>query len=133
MKKLCFVAGLVCLSSGLLAQKESDTLFYKKQGMDSLLRAFPKLNRPFAPKEFNAPFNNPAETNNTFETTHPGARIINKTARETIYSISPDNMAVLVPDMNQVERMPNDRRSPGSRHDRMPNPYYPRLRDNNNK
>jgi len=100
--------------------------------MDSLLRAFPKLNRPFvmpAPKEFNAPFNNPAEKNNTFETAHPGARIINKTARGTIYSMSPDNMAVLVPDMNQVERMPNDRRSPGSRHDRMPNPLKPKSKE----
>jgi hypothetical protein len=131
MKKTCFVAALFCLSADLLGQKQSDSLSYKKESPDSLLGLFPKLNQPFvapAPKELNDLFNNPAEKNNNFETTHPGARIINKTSRGTIYSMLPDNMAVLVPDMNQVEKMPNGRRLFNAPGDRMPNPLKPKNR-----
>jgi hypothetical protein len=138
MKKSCFVAALVCLWAGLLAQKESGTLPYNNERLDSLLRVYPKPNRPFvlpAPKELNTtPFNSPAEKNNNFEATHPGATVINKTARGTIYNMAPDNMPVLVPDMSGVEKIPGNRRTFRSdQGDRMPNPYYPPSRQNPKK
>jgi len=131
MKKSCLIAAIFCLPAGLLAQKQSDTLT-KKESLDPLLRTFPQFNQPFVvpfPKEFNTPFNNLAKKDNDFETTHPGARMINKTARGTIYNMPTDNMAVLVPDMNQVERMPEGKRWFNSQGDRMPNPLKPKRRE----
>jgi hypothetical protein len=137
MKRSFFVALMVCLSASLLAQKESGVLPYNNERLDSLLHVNPRLNRPFglpAPKEFNTPFNNPAEKDYRFETTHPGATVINTTPRGTIYKMPLDNMAVLVPDMSGVERMPGSGRPfRSSQGDRMPNPYYPPSRQHSKK
>jgi hypothetical protein len=63
---------------------------------------------------------------NGFEKFNPGATVINKTNRGTIYNMPLDNMTVLVPDMKQQEKMsgssPDFRISPKSN---MPNPLYP--------
>jgi len=96
---------LVCLATGLMAQKESDRLPDKPR-VDSLFRSMPPSNQLF--QQFN-----------------PGATIINRSSRGTIYNMPQDNMAVLVPDMQQVENMPGSNPYKPAPRSKMPNPLYP--------
>lgn len=110
--------------SSALAQKQSDPLPYNKEHLDSMFRQFPKLQQPFvypAPNGYNLP-----EEPVAFDAKNPGATVINKTTRGTVYNMPLDNMAVLVPDMKKVEDMPsaNSRLRIYKEPDNMPNPLY---------
>lgn len=112
---------LLCTATGALAQKQGDLLPYNKERLDSLFRSFPKSDQPLL-----LPAPNALQTENmkNFEAVNPGAGIINKTPRGTVYNMPLDNMAVLVPDMGTVEKMPGSgafRQAPAGR---MPNPLY---------
>ncbi len=126
MKSLFSAALLCCILSSSFAQKQSDPLPYNKEQLDSLFKNLPKSNQPFvfpSPKGYTLP-----ENMNSFEMVNPGATVINKTTRGTIYNMPLDNMAVLVPDMNTVENMPGSSRNykpvPQSN---MPNPLQPQM------
>jgi len=120
---------LLCAAAGLFAQKQSELLPYSKERPDSLFRNLPKLNMPFVlpvPKQYSLPDNLFSENPKSFEALNPGATIINRTARGTIYNMPLDNMAVLVPGMQMTERMPGSSPyyKPAPRSN-MPNPLYP--------
>ncbi len=122
MKSINYIAALLlCTASGAFAQKQSDLLPYNKEKLDSLFRSLPKSNLPFV---LPAPKGMRSDYQKNFETLHPGATVINKTARGTIYNMPLDNMAVLVPYSKQVDNMPGShefRQAPATR---MPNPLY---------
>lgn len=107
MKKVYIIAVLMTgLLPAVFAQRKVDSLTDRLRA-DSLLRSLPAFNK-------------------TFEQLNPGATIINRTSRGTVYNMPLDNMPVLVPDMNSVEPMPgsspNYRPAPRSN---MPNPLFP--------
>ena len=115
--------------SAALAQKQSDPLPYNKEHLDSMFRQFPKLQQPFvypAPKGYNLPENAFTENPVAFEAINPGATVINKTTRGTVYNMPLDNMAVLVPDMKRVEDMSsaNSMLRIYKEQNNMPNPLY---------
>jgi len=142
MKRLYFITAILCCAlSGAYAQKQSDPLPYNKEKLDSLFDSTPQLfdNMPkrLTPLVVptpeggytlrNKPF--PETPNSSFETNNPGATIINKTSRGTIYNMPSDNMAVLVPDMNTVENMPGSNRNyKVSPQGNMPNPLAPKKK-----
>jgi hypothetical protein len=112
-----------------IAQQYPQVMPFNKKYLDSLLGSAQKKNQPLVIPN---PFANadPGTVNlNTppgFEDYNPGATVINKTSRGTIYNMPLDNMAVLVPNMNTVENMPgssNYFKSPPRTN--MPNPLYP--------
>jgi hypothetical protein len=104
MKKINSIVVLLCCAvAGAIAQKQSDLLPYNKEKLDSLFRSLPKSNLPFA---LPVPKGPGAENHQSFEALHAGATVINTTARGTIYNMPLDNMAVLVPNMIQAEKMP---------------------------
>lgn len=118
---------LCCAAICSFAQKQSGPLPYNKQRLDSLFNQLPKLNQPFAlpvPKGYSLPENRLPRKPKNFEGANPGATVINPTTKGIIYNMPLDNMAVLVPDMNQVERMPVANSRSGNYTDRMPNPLY---------
>ncbi len=70
-----------------------------------------------------------SEKPTNFETYNPGATVINKTNRGTIYNMPLDNMAVLVPDMKTVESMPGSNRNYKiTPQGNMPNPLAPKKK-----
>lgn len=94
----------ICLVAN--AQKESGPRLYDKERIDSLFNQQPRLLQPFA-------------------VTNPGSVKIGTTSKGTVYSMPKDNMAVLVPDMNNVERMPGSGNYTIAPPAIMPNPMYP--------
>ncbi len=131
MKKQSFMLVVLFISGAAMAQQQPP---YNKKLLDSLFHKLPDL-RTTIPvpmpspeyKLFRYPERTPVnEEMNGFEKFNPGAAVINKTNRGTIYNLPLDNMAVLVPDMNRLEKMPGSspdfRISPQSN---MPNPLYP--------
>jgi hypothetical protein len=134
MKKISFIATVFLFAAiPSFAQKQSGSLPYNKEKLDSLCRSFPKLQQqPFAlpsPKGYSLLQHSVPENPGSFETTNPGTVMINKTNRGIVYNMSLDNMAVLVPDMSGTERMPvsgySSKIIPA---DKMPNPLYHRNR-----
>ncbi len=115
------IALLLCTAAGAFAQKQGDPLPYNKEKLDSLFRSFSQPFQPLLPPAPNALL---AENMKTFEGVNPGATIINKTSRGTVYNMQLDNMAVLVPDMQGVEKMPGSRDFRQAPASRMPNPLY---------
>jgi hypothetical protein len=127
MQKIFFMAALVSCTSAGFAQKQSGSLHYNKEKLDSLFRSLPKLNQPFAapvPKGFVLPEGGSVQNANNFETANPGATVVDKTSRGTIYNIPLDNMAVLVPNMRETEKMPGSGSFKIAPRTKMPNPYY---------
>ncbi|MEP6748952.1 MAG: hypothetical protein ABJB86_14570 [Bacteroidota bacterium] len=61
----------------------------------------------------------------SFETANPCASVINKTSRGIVYNMPSDNMAVLAPDIRQVENMPGNKLQLDNSKDNMPNPLHP--------
>ena len=126
MKKSFIVAALSLSAAIAQAQKQPDILPFKKAEPDSAWGLFPKLyQQPFGapfPKEYSNPFTSGKERN-SFETLNPGAVLLNKTSKGSVYQMPIDNMAVLVPDMRAVEKMPGKRSFDVERLDKMPNPY----------
>jgi hypothetical protein len=123
MKKQHLVLAALLIPAALTAQEQQPGLTYNKKQLDSLFGLAQKFNLPFVnpvPKTFN--LTQPQH----FEELYPGATVINKTNRGIIYSMPLDKMAVLVPAMNQLERMPGSSQDfkIGPR-DNMPNPLYP--------
>ncbi len=107
MKKIYIIAVLMAgIIPAVFAQRKVDSLADKLR-TDSLVRNLPAFNK-------------------TFEQLNPGATIINRTSRGTVYNMPLDNMPVLVPDMSTVEHMPGSsptyRPAPRSK---MPNPLFP--------
>ncbi|MFT3936313.1 MAG: hypothetical protein QM726_21970 [Chitinophagaceae bacterium] len=132
MKSLFFLGVTLVASTSAFAQKQEDLSPYNKEKLDSMFRSYPRKNQPFvmpAPKDYSFPENTlTGAPSSDFEKLNPGATIINTTPRGTIYNMPQDNMAVLVPDMNAVERMPGGNKMyrvapPGN----MPNPLYPNI------
>lgn len=112
---------LLCTATGALAQKQGDLLPYNKEKLDSLFRSFPKSGQPLL---LPAPNTLLADNLKNFEALNHSAVIINKTSRGTVYNMPLDNMAVLVPYLQQVDQMPGShefRQAPATR---MPNPLY---------
>src|SRR4051812_6484057 len=101
MRKSLIVAALSFATVITQAQKESDSLPYKKPIPDSAWGLFPKLYQlPFntpLPKEYNNPFNSMGKAGNNFEKFNPGAALLYETSRGSFYKMPLDNMAVLVP------------------------------------
>ena len=132
MKSLFFLGATLIASISAFAQKQEDLSPYSKEKLDSMFRSYPRQNQPFvmpAPKDYSFPENTlPGATTSDFEKLNPGATVINTTSRGTIYNMPQDNMAVLVPDMNAVEKMPGSSKTyrvvPQSN---MPNPLYPNI------
>ena len=119
----------------LTAQKQSDQLPRNKDELDSSLQALPGFRSPLItplPKDNNTPFTRPGANANSFESNNPGTVFLHKTQQGNVYRVPLDNMAVLVPDMARVEKMPvlNSRTVPG---DKMPNPYRPGSGTNRKK
>jgi hypothetical protein len=115
------IALLLCTAAGAFAQKQGDPLPYNKEKLDSLFRSFPPPGQSLV---LPVPNTLPAENMKAFEGVNPAATIINKTSSGTVYNMPLDNMAVLVPDMQGVEKMPgshNFRQAPAGS---MPNPLY---------
>jgi len=136
MKRL-LIATTLSFSVGIIyAQKESEAL-PKSTTPDSTLGVFPKLyQQPFGetfPKEYNSPFTNKAKKNSGFETFNPGAVFLYKTPKGSVYKMPLDNMAVLVPEMSMVEKMPGRRLLDAEQTDKMPNPYHNPRRGPKNK
>jgi len=102
-KTYAFAALMLCITVGAFAQKQTIPLPVKLR-TDSLPHNFPG-----------------------FEAANPGATVINRTSRGIIYNMPLDNMAVLVPDMQNTEPMPGSSPfyKPAPRSN-MPNPLYPR-------
>jgi hypothetical protein len=129
MKASLFFAALLFSATRLPAQKQSDVPPRDKERTDSAWGIFPKLyQHPVpAPNENNDVFKAPGAKTNNFEMNNPGASLLYITPRGTVYRMPLDNMAVLVPDMNIVERMPRSRQLNSV--DRMPNLYraHPRV------
>jgi len=117
------------ISGAVMAQQEPQVMPYNKKYLDSLLGDAQKKAQPFVmPNPFTNSDPSTIDLTNplTFKDYNPGATVINKTSRGTIYNMPLDDMAVLVPDLNTVEKMPGSSRSfkpapPSS----MPNPLYP--------
>jgi hypothetical protein len=131
MKKCSFIAAIFLFASiPSFAQKQSGSLPYNKEKLDSLFRSFPKLQQPFAlpaPKGYSLPQYPVPGNPGSFETTNPGVVMINKTNRGIVYNMPLDNMAVLAPDMSGVEKMPvSGHSSKIIPADNMPNPLYHR-------
>lgn len=126
MKSIHLIAALqLCTAAGAFAQKQGDALPYNKEHLDSLFRQFQSPGTPFVLPAPNGKLLQPG-SNHTgqFEALNPGATVINKTAAGTVYNMPLDNMPVLVPDLNSVEKMPGSRdfrQAPGGN---MPNPLY---------
>jgi len=127
MKRLLIATTLSFSVALTYAQKESEAL-PKGPTPDSTWSVFPKLyQQPFGeafPKEYNRPFNNKGKKNSGFETSNPGAVFLYKTPKGSVYKMPLDNMAVLVPEMSMVEKMPGRRLSDAEQTDKMPNPYH---------
>lgn len=105
MKKAYAIA-ILLMGAGITVFAQKSEPFPDKKGTDSVVRVFPKLNQ-------------------SFEQANPGATIINRTNRGTIYNMPLDNMAVLVPGMNTVEIMPGSSpRYQPAPPSKMPNPLY---------
>jgi hypothetical protein len=127
MKTSFFMLALLS-ATAIMAQESNQPLQDFKQKMDSLQSITQRNNLPFVikvPKTFtNA--GKTWDTNGDFNNVHPDAIVLNKTSRGTIYSLSPDKMAVLVPDLQKTEKMPG-----GNLYfilppkNNMPNPLYP--------
>lgn len=140
MKRLTIIAAmLLCLIADANAQKQSDPL-PNKERVDSLFGNVPKLfdNMPkrITPLVVPSPDGGYmlrekpfSENPSSFETYNPGATVINKTNRGTIYNMPLDNMAVLVPDMKTVESMPGSNRNyKVAPQGNMPNPLAPKKK-----
>jgi|GEM_PF-1744069 len=123
MKKATIISVLLfCAATGVFAQKQSGPLPYNKERLDSLFNRLPGLNQPFAlpvPEGYSFPDHIPAENPKRFESLNPGVTFINQTKRGSIYNMPSDNMAVLVPDMRSIEKMPGS------------NPVYSQALPNN--
>src|SRR3978361_422045 len=111
MKKLLFYLGVLFGPATLFAQRELGSL-----QSDSLPLLAPDRSFETAPVHVK-----PGMTNaQRFEAANPGAKLVTHTRQGTVYSMTPDNMAVLVPKSDQTERMPCRRGlTPGP--DKMPN------------
>lgn len=136
MKTFFILVGLLGSTAAIQAQQSPLDWQKDKKKLDSLMAEAQKGNSPFL---FKGPrtmtdLSRTGKINGDFETAHPDAVVINKTYRGTIYSLSPDKMAVLVPDMQKLERMPGSHQyftlPPQSN---MPNPLYPQLRPKKKK
>ena len=122
MKRLyCTAAILLSMAIYANAQKQSGPLPYNKEQLDSLFRTLPRLNQPFV---LPVPEKIVSATPKNFEAVNPGAVIINKTSKGTIYNMPADNMAVLVPNLQQVEKMPGSNDFIQAPATGMPNPLY---------
>lgn len=120
---------LLLISGAAMAQQDSRVMPYNKKYLDSVMGEAYRKHQPFimqvpeGGKDLNTVY---LTTPKTFEELNAGATVINKTSRGTIYNMPLDNMAVLVPDMKKVERMPGSSQvfkvAPRSN---MPNPLYP--------
>jgi hypothetical protein len=134
MKKqnLFLLAIIICTAA--TAQKEPQTLNYNKKDLDSLFGTAQKYNQLFIvpgipeQKKKSTIDQNFILTPKAFEELNAGSIVINKTTRGTIYNMSLDNMAVLVPNMSRLEKMPGSNKvfkiAPLSN---MPNPLYPQV------
>ncbi len=136
MKTFFILVSCMAVTAAVQAQQPADQWQHDKKKLDSLLAEAQKSNYPFVVK-VPGTFTDAIKTgkiNGDFETVHSDAIVINKTSRGTIYSLSPDNMAVLVPDMQKVEKMPGSNQyftlPPQSN---MPNPLYPQVRPRKKK
>lgn len=126
MKSIHLIAALqLCTAAGTFAQKQGAPLPFNMEHLDSLFRQFQSPGTPFV---LPAPKGKPLlpGSNNTgqFEALNPGATVINRTAAGTVYNMPLDNMPVLVPDLNNVEKMPGShdfRQAPAGN---MPNPLF---------
>lgn len=120
---------LLFISGAAVAQQDSRVMPYNKRYLDSVIGEAYRNHQPFiiqVPERSKDPNTIYLTAPKTFEELNAGATVINKTSRGTIYNVQPDNMAVLVPDMKKVERMPGSsltfKVAPRSN---MPNPLYP--------
>jgi hypothetical protein len=127
MKKEVTGAFILLLAfSSASAQKQGDPLPYNKERLDSIFQHAPKLGQPFVLPGNPNPLLSPVAPQK-FEELYPGATVINKNSRGTVYNMPTDNMAVLVPNMQGVENMPtgkNQTRPNAVVPRNMPNPYY---------
>lgn len=106
--------------SNLYGQKRIDSIFGN-------IRHFKLPMNNGDPKSFSLPELNPVlvQQQNSIEEYNPGSVIIGKSDLGTMYKMKLDNMAVLVPDMRKVIKMPGS--TPPFRansNDKMPNPIY---------
>jgi len=131
---LCILSLLA--SASLMAQQDPQDLQDYKNRVDSALNYSLRNNAPYTiriPNNFTGPVNT-WRLNGDFDKIHPEALVINKTSRGTIYSLAPDNMAVLVPDPQKLEKMPGSNQyfvlPPKSN---MPNPLYPQIKPKRRK
>jgi hypothetical protein len=122
----------LCISGAAMAQQPPASPYNKKY-LDSLLGEGQKKQQPFVLPNPNISVDpNTVYLNRarTFKDYNPGAVFLQQTTRGKLYSVAPDNMPVLVPDMNTVEAMPGSSRTfkvpPQSK---MPNPLYPQRKD----
>jgi hypothetical protein len=128
MKKTSLISAIVLLATtGSFAQKQPGPLPYNKEHLDSLFSTLPKLNLPFAvpvPKGYVPPYVS-SKNDKSFESANPGAVVINRTPKGIIYNMPLDNMAVLVPYISGMERMPvSDPSFKTAPNNKMPNPLY---------
>ncbi len=138
MKKSLVIAALLFPAAQILAQKQADVLPFKKERPDSARGIFPKLQQqPFSYpdfKEYPMPFSSAVKKTSNFTAANPGAVFLYKTSNRSVYNMPLDNMAVLVPDMNAVEKMPAGRQQFAFKQiDKMPNPYHLQRSDTRRK
>lgn len=119
-----FISGIA-----MAQQDPLQGMAFNKKNLDSLMAEAQKKMQPLilqAPGPENDPNTIVLNSPLTFKDYNPGATLLNKTSRGTVYSLPPDNMAVLVPNMNTVSKMPGSSQAykpaPPSV---MPNPLYP--------
>ena len=120
---------IVLLNSGASASAQKQFHLPESKLFDTLRDDAQRKNEAFAfpgPRKGMNPDVIITHAPNSFEAKNPGSAIINKTSRGTIYNMSQDNMAVLVPDLTKVEKMPNKGFREGS-NDKMPNPMLPKA------
>ena len=130
MKKQSFMLVALFISGTAMAQLRQPFMPGNKKTIDSLFGMGYQFRLPPGNPLIKG-FLNPTEQSlsrlpQNFSELYPGATLINKTNRGAIYNMPLDNMAVLIPDMKQLEKMPGSspdfRVSPQSN---MPNPLYP--------